>query len=946
MPAVLNRYSAFNYSDPFDDVLPISNSDIDVNDRAQLWGVYLLGENFVDEANEVIDILPGSGTLIDHETGDDSQYDTSLGGTGTIVSPGLNGTNYKLRAPISDSSASAIKNITAPTGKIFTITWYMELTSVVTSNSGGFGVQLTGSITTNVIMDLWVTGTSLRIFVRDDLLNSYTIGNYTFGTGVKKYQYRITNSSGGATADGSVELLVNDVVELTKTGIDIDDIYSAITHIEVGNSTLSGTSGTIDIDEILILPNNEAIYILGLIRTLAETVNISELILQVTGYVRVLAETINLFLVGESNLLIDHEDQTYSEYTSEPECGSITAPGLNLTSFTSQIKATSIIPGIFIFAAPTGTRFEISFYLDLSCFTTEQGTTDVLGVRITDGGGNEVLRTEILSTDGLPTGLRAVLTDDNAAETSISATTTREDTHQYQIILYKASDVSANNGIFEFYTDGILQGSSVIQDLFTNWSNLTDLEIGIMDLPGMDGHILIDQIAINTESNTAIYILRSTVAKIISETVNIVESIVSFPLFIFKIIDEALNISETVLNVFTLLLKIIADTLNISETNLNIKGLIKILAETLNITEIILRITGLVKILAETINISEAKIRLIGIFSVIGETINISEVIIAPYTYLKILIETINISETQLKILALVRVIVDGLALSIRETKLKVVGWVRIDSDTVNISELQLGPFSALFRIIDETLNISEAINRLSGLVKIDSDTINITENILKIRGMIRNSVETISITGTILTIFSLVRVLSETLYITEGIIRIRALTRILTSTLNISEIKIRVIGRIHLLAETLNISESNLISQGFNRVITETINIAEAILYRVSIKKLISETLNISEGVLSLRSLIRVLNDNLLVFEGIRKVSGLVKVLTDGILSIIENLLRPKAIIQVEGETINISETVSGSAILYLISKITKKTGVSIGDTLRRIRLRDREVL
>lgn len=932
------RMAAFNYSDPFDDLLPFVDGAIDASDRKHLWGVYFLPNSLLNILDENVYIFDNPPSVnIDHETGDFSQYDVSPA-SGSIVQPGLNNTNNKFEITI-PNVGEAKKNISI-SSSILTVEWWMDVSGISITAGGTLGLQINKAFAT-VVSTAFLFNPSTVTMVYTDDTGPTIPGGVAISLAPHLYKIVLIRSSGGPATDGSLELFIDDVSKIVAPNLDIDAQFDAITRIVVGNNNVTG-SGNASFDEIKVFDGVAgAIYILGLIRILLETLNISEVILRIRGFVKLIAETINLFLVGTSNLLIDHETGDFSQYDSPPECGSISQPGLNFTAYAAQIEATSVIPGIFSFAAPTGTRFEILFYLDLSCFTTVfsdilfQGTTDVLGIRITDGGGNEVLRTEILSTDGLPTGLRAVLTDDNVTETAISAATTRLDTHQYQIILYKATTAASNDGIFEFYADGILQGSSVIQDLFNNWANLTDLEIGIIDLPGMDGHILIDEIAINTLSNTAIYILNTTVSKIIVETLNLVESVLSFPNFIIKLVADVVNISETVLNVFTLLLKIIADTLNISETILNVKGLIKVLVETININEVIIRILGLFRFIADIVNISETKINLLGRLKVINSTINLSETIIKPYSYLKVLAEVLNISETRLRFMSLVRVIVDGLAISIQDRRLRVISWIRIHADGVNVSEIINLPIKGFVRLVVETLNISETILNLLGAVKVIVEIVNVSENIIKLRSLVRNIIETVSITEAKQRIFSFVRLLGETLYIVEAILGVKALIRIISSSLNISGIVIKVFGRIRLIAETVNISETSFLIHGFNKIVSEIINISEIILQSTSILKFVSETLNISEGILKFRSLIQVLNDSLLISEAIKRVRGLMRLSNDS-LNIVEAIFRPKVITRIEEETVEVAESTSKFLLLYLISEAVKKTGVAIGDTLR----------
>ncbi len=117
----------------------------------------------------------------------------------------------------------------------------------------------------------------------------------------------------------------------------------------------------------------------SLIRLLAETVNINSETLRVLGLTQIINEVVNIYLIGEANIIIDHEPGDFSQYTVAPGDGAtITSPGLNSTNYTLQVEATGLQPGSVSFSAPTKSRFEVSFWLDMSNFTVSTSNVRVM----------------------------------------------------------------------------------------------------------------------------------------------------------------------------------------------------------------------------------------------------------------------------------------------------------------------------------------------------------------------------------------------------------------------------------------------------------------------------------------------------------------------------------------------------------------------------------------
>ena len=918
MPSVIDKEQAFNFCNSWDDLLPNPVTTIDTNDLAQLWGCYALGDVFVDIVNENQLISKSSIRSINHDKGDFSEYDTAPGTGSSLVSPGMLGTEYKYAADAAELSVRAWVFYTTPSINVFSVIWYMELDAVVSSSSGRPGVELwtNPSLMLFAYVNLFIGNMSISIREDDNLYSDSS--SISAPAGENKYEMRITNSSGGAATDGKMELFINDSLSLTVSGIDIDTKYGLLTRASVGLTGL--VSGTVFIDEILFIGTGsdeyEAIYILGLIRTLAEMVNINETIIRLSSLTRVIAETINILLIGDSNLVIDHETGGYDQYDTPPDCGTIETPGIN-SLYLSRIQATSITPGIKAFTAPTGIYFSIDFWLDMSCFTLQDTAWHIIGIRIGDGV-NGVLWTEFMNE--VPDSMRAVVVDDNAATQNGSTVAVSRDTlYRCKIIAYKASSGAALDGRVEFYLNSVLVDTITGLDLFTQFANMTQLEAGLMDEPGMDGYIDLDEINITYQASFAIYILNTIVSKIIAEIVTIPETIFRLPPLVVKLINDTVNVVSGYISARALQ---VSDTININSAALGLVGLLKLIAETVNINEVIVRLTGIVgQIINETVNINETKIRLTGLLRVVAsETVRV-------------------VSGAALRARGLVRV-EDGL-IRIFEVIINPLGLGRIITGTVRV--IESGPLlsAAITKVIDETINIVSAILRRVVAIRVIAEVVNVNSALLKARGFIQMAGEVVRVvSGTALRARGLVRVEDGLLRIFEVIINPLGLVRRIAETVNIDSGLIILKAIMRVIAEVVNINSGLVRLKGMVRPVVEVVNINSGLVRLKGMVRPVAEVVTVVSAVLNPRGLVRQAAELIRIYEVIAPVRGLVRIVS-GTVRIASDLLRLKFITAIVSNAVNVVESVIGSPVLYTLVNLAK-TGVKIIDFIRGVSIVD----
>lgn len=219
------------------------------------------------------------------------------------------------------------------------------------------------------------------------------------------------------------------------------------------------------------------------------------------------------------------------------------------------------------------------------------------------------------------------------------------------------------------------------------------------------------------------------------------------------------------------LLKIIAETAQVSDGYVRRMAMTRPVSEAENLSEGVIRRGVLRRILSETINTAEGLLRRGALKRLLGETVSASEAVSRRGALTRIIAETQNLSETVVKSIStlIVKVINEGL--QIAEAVAKRLGLTRAVAEGISISEGTTRR-GALRRILNETASVVEGLLRRMSLVRIASETMSLVETAIKRSSLVRVVSGTLSIAEGALKYFGLVKVVNEGLNIIEGIIK------------------------------------------------------------------------------------------------------------------------------------------------------------------------------
>lgn len=175
-----------------------------------------------------------------------------------------------------------------------------------------------------------------------------------------------------------------------------------------------------------------------------------------------------------------------------------------------------------------------------------------------------------------------------------------------------------------------------------------------------------------------------------------------------------------------------------------------------------------------------------------------------------------------------------------------------------------------LNRIIDNTLSISEGVERVFALIRVNDNTLQITEQNIKTMTILRIQDETINITEDIVRLLEipggldLVEILNETINIPEGFVRLLDITRIDDDTLQLVESIVLSRNLLRLLSDTVVVLEGSVPAQSKLRTIIEVIELIEELIRFGSLNRIVSDTVQIQETLTKALSLVSTVSDTL----------------------------------------------------------------------------------
>ena len=249
---------------------------------------------------------------------------------------------------------------------------------------------------------------------------------------------------------------------------------------------------------------------------------------------------------------------------------------------------------------------------------------------------------------------------------------------------------------------------------------------------------------------------------------------------------------------------------------------------------------------------------------------------------------------------------------------------------TENIVEI-LNP--GITKILDETVNINEEIQRYQSLFRILNEDVHITEVFSRFKNMFRKQDSTVNVDEETQRYQDKLRQLDEDVYITELVVNpVLEFVRIINEDVWINETPQRILGLFKQLDETVNVDELVLRFRVMYRLLNEIVNIDEVIINPVlEIVRLINEDVHVDEGVEYIRGRLKQLDEDVHLDDMDERFQGFVRVVPNEIVHITEFIQRNKSMARRVDEAVHILEEIINPVISFV--RIINET-VNIDDT------------
>ena len=202
----------------------------------------------------------------------------------------------------------------------------------------------------------------------------------------------------------------------------------------------------------------------------------------------------------------------------------------------------------------------------------------------------------------------------------------------------------------------------------------------------------------------------------------------------------------------------------------------------------------------------------------------------------------------------------------------------------------------AIIKVINETLQFSESVNKSMVAKKIINETLQLSESTLKLQDTKKVVNETLQLSESVEKKGATKKVVNETLQLSENTKKISGITKVINETLQIAESIAKVSGIVKVVNEVLQLSENIFKKGSIKKVVNETLQFSEALSKKGSIKKVVNEVLQLSENVLKKGSIKKVVNETLQLAENIVKKSGIIRIINE-VLNISEGIIKALAV-------------------------------------------------
>lgn len=231
----------------------------------------------------------------------------------------------------------------------------------------------------------------------------------------------------------------------------------------------------------------------------------------------------------------------------------------------------------------------------------------------------------------------------------------------------------------------------------------------------------------------------------------------------------------------------------------------------------------------------------------------------------------------------------------------------KVIAETVQIADAVVR-LTGLLRIIDESAQVAESIVNPRTLVRLIAETVQVSEGIIRVRALVRILAETVQVSEGTIVARVMVRVIDETAQVVEGILRALGLVKVKDETVEVSEDKLNLLGIVRSKDETVEVSEARANILGLVRSKDETVQVSEGTLRFLGLARVIDEAAQVSETIVNPRTLVRVLSETVQVSEAIARARVMVRAIAETV-QVSEAIIRARAQIRIIAETVQVSE-------------------------------------
>jgi len=227
-----------------------------------------------------------------------------------------------------------------------------------------------------------------------------------------------------------------------------------------------------------------------------------------------------------------------------------------------------------------------------------------------------------------------------------------------------------------------------------------------------------------------------------------------------------------------------------------------------------------------------------------------------------------------------------------------------------NISFQQVQAITAVIRNVNESVTVTEAVNKLRAVVRNINETITVAEQVNKLAKKFRNINETVTLTEQVNKLAKKVRNINESITLAEAVNRVRGLIRVINEQVTVSEQLNHILGKIRNINESVTLLESVNHHGDKVRVVNEAITLVEAVNHAISKFRVINETVDVTELVNHAIAKTRNINESVTINETVQAI--LTNITNQVVRNIADDVTVTEAVNFVKTKIRNINEDVT----------------------------------